>query len=807
MPNEKELETLFWKLFNCESENEVQDLISSDHYLSNMENWFPYGGENKNDHSNFAIFEAQMPQPVPALVEKITNSIDSMLLKECRLAGIDPKSTSAPKSMGKAVEQFFGIKNGDFSEIGSGRRREISENIQIVATGNREQPCLIVWDNGEGQHPDDFPSTFLSLPRGESNKINIPFVQGKYRMGSTGAVVFCGELRYQLIGSRCHKGLLQRQNDDFGFTLVRRHPLTPHEEETRRSSWYEYLIINGNSVPRFKAADMDFGLANDKRFISGSIVKLFSYQLPRGSRSDITLDLWRELNQCMYSPALPVLLFEKRFGKGHSPSKLMLGNKTRLIIDEREKTEKTISFKHSSELIGEIAIEATVFKPGVPQREFINEKAVVFTLNGQVQGSLRRGFVSGELGLSWLRDSLLINVDCTGIRTSFRQDLFMANRFNLREGKKYEQFIDIITETVKSNDELKELNRQRSNRIIRDDAQNKDILETVLNSIPLDKDFIELLQKGGNLKFLGGDKGNQNGKKKEATKQMPAKKRFPSIFRIKLGDDSDGKKVKSIPLGGKGFIDFETDVEDEYFFRPKDPGDLIIEILGLGKNGGGGGKPTPTKVEDVLEVTRSGPSDGVIRFAFEPKEKLAVGDEIRLNAHLTSPDGDLDCLFFVRITDPSKPPKKRKEPEKSKDRPNLPKPIKVFRIAESDNDVTWAELGWDGNDVVDIKLSEDGKTVTQIAINMDSFALTRFISRKNIRDKTKLKFVKDKYLIDIYLHSLYLYSLFRNIKGIDPTQDDWAEDVMISNIFKEYGQFLLFSSADDVLLQALGDGD
>lgn len=50
---------------------------------------------------------------------------------------------------------------------------------------------MIIYDNGEGQHPKDFESTFLSLVKG--NKINIQFVQGKYNMGGSGALVFCGK--------------------------------------------------------------------------------------------------------------------------------------------------------------------------------------------------------------------------------------------------------------------------------------------------------------------------------------------------------------------------------------------------------------------------------------------------------------------------------------------------------------------------------------------------------------------------------------------------------------------------------------
>lgn len=62
---------------------------------------------------------------------------------------------------------------------------------------------MIIYDNGEGQHPKDFESTFLSLMRGNKNEIH--FVQGKYNMGGSGAIVFCGK-GYQLIGSKRFDG-------------------------------------------------------------------------------------------------------------------------------------------------------------------------------------------------------------------------------------------------------------------------------------------------------------------------------------------------------------------------------------------------------------------------------------------------------------------------------------------------------------------------------------------------------------------------------------------------------------------------
>src|SRR5690554_4137190 len=110
-------------------------------------------------------------------------------------------------------------------------------------------------------------------------------------MGSTGGVVFCGEKKYQLIVSKRNPKLNNATDNPIGFTLVRRHPLTKSEEEQFKATWYEFFSPN-NTIPSFSQKELDLGLYN-RKFHYGSIVKLYSYQLPRGSRSDITLNLWR----------------------------------------------------------------------------------------------------------------------------------------------------------------------------------------------------------------------------------------------------------------------------------------------------------------------------------------------------------------------------------------------------------------------------------------------------------------------------------------------------------------------------------
>jgi len=198
--------SLFLKLFLAKNETEIDNVIQSQHEVFSPENWHPFG-ENE---SFFGVIENQQASPVPALIEKITNSIDAILTRKCYEAGIEPTSVDAPKSMDEAIEKFFPkSKQWDLPSF----RKVQSESIQIIADGPRMDTSLIIYDDGEGQHPENFEKTFLSLLRGNKNEIH--FVQGKYNMGGSGAIVFCGKKRYHLIASKRFQ--LSLSNSFFSF--------------------------------------------------------------------------------------------------------------------------------------------------------------------------------------------------------------------------------------------------------------------------------------------------------------------------------------------------------------------------------------------------------------------------------------------------------------------------------------------------------------------------------------------------------------------------------------------------------------
>src|ERR1035437_6479346 len=88
------------KLIEATTQEEVTDLIKSHPFFKNCK-WVPYG----NQENNAGTIKAQSPDPVGALVEKITNGIDALLIRMCWDNKIDPTSLSASQSQNDAIRK------------------------------------------------------------------------------------------------------------------------------------------------------------------------------------------------------------------------------------------------------------------------------------------------------------------------------------------------------------------------------------------------------------------------------------------------------------------------------------------------------------------------------------------------------------------------------------------------------------------------------------------------------------------------------------------------------------------------------
>jgi len=816
-------EKLFFELYNAKDEEDVDKIIDKHQSLfENQDNWKPLG-DNK---SNFSIVKNQQSNPIAAIIEKITNSIDAILTKRCLEEGIDPRSEKAPQSMDKAVQRFFPDRNWDLQTM----RKEQAEEIQVIADGkgprSRRKPydtSVIVYDNGEGQRPKDFEKTFLSLIRG--NKNDIQFVQGKYNMGGAGAIVFCGKKRYQLIASKRHDG------GKFGFTLVREHKKT--EQDQAKETWFEYFIPGGE-IPSFEIDKLDLGLEN-RPFETGTIIKLYSYQFPSGY-SAFAQDLNQSVNEYLFNPALPILTKDtaERYPNNKVLVNDLYGLGFRLQKEEDDYLEERFWQTFEDELFGEMEVSCYVFKNRVKDygvkktkniiqnRYFKNDMAVVFSLNGQVHGHYTSEFITRSLKMNLLKNHLLIHVDCTDMKYEFRKELFMASRDRLKDGEETQALRHYLADKLgASGGRLSEIEKQRKSAVNVDTSSTtKDLIKNLSENMPMDSDMMKILNQTYQLeakKDTKKKKGKPKRPKREKEEKPFNPKRFPTFFNVQK-NGSSSREVAKIPMGGEKTIKFDTDVEDEYFNRIEEPGDIEFSIMKYGENDLFGGEyNTPADLTDSFNVSRSSPNKGEIRLTLNPKDSLEVGDEVQIKATLNSPTGDLDELFWVKISEKQQPKKKTPKKETENKNLGLPQLVLAYHNPEDKEDaVSWEDVETATNEQMDVETvmipDASGEKLEKIFINMESRVLMNFKSKNKHPNQQQLELSNRKYYTSVYFHTLFLYTITQNRKykiyqEIEDKNEEEPTDIgtYLKDLFdNHYSEFLLNFQMEQ-LIESLGE--
>ena len=199
---------------------------------TNAKRWVALG----NMPNNQSVVHAQQSNPAAALVEKFTNGLDAILLRRCKAEATDPRSVAAPSKheQGGAEVVRRPQRRSYRKKSGLSPKKTLSYTRRVL----KSRPCVSVYDAGEGQLPENFASTFCSLIYGSdegSYKGAVPFVQGRFNMGGTGVLPFCGDGRkMQLIVSRVPSDVAKSPHE-WGFTVFCFFP-------SRQSPSWKYLV-------------------------------------------------------------------------------------------------------------------------------------------------------------------------------------------------------------------------------------------------------------------------------------------------------------------------------------------------------------------------------------------------------------------------------------------------------------------------------------------------------------------------------------------------------------------------------------
>ncbi len=591
----KKLDTraLALELLYAESEATVEEIIRRTPEMSDGKNWRLLDGRD----TNFNITSNQASDGGKALTELMTNMVDAVLMKHALAKGIDPKGPNAPLSMYDAVDKLIKPMQGgkliNLDEKDPFLADFALKNLVIGVTGGGKTrrsglPCYTFADNGEGQPPERFPDTFLSLSKG--NKKDIRFVQGKYNMGSSGVLGYCGLRGFKLIVSRRYD-----RKSPWGFTLLRMRP-------GGGMPTAEYFVLPSGSIPSFET-DVIYpfkkgdGKTYDKIMLTGgTVIKLYDYHVGkrfsgfRGSRE--------ALNENLVETILPFRILDfrwtpdaKRGGYRADGIDARSFNGMEYLLlrshrhDEHEQDEDgeeietdiagtgrvhVATIKHPQ--LGEITISAIPLKRKLPGwlQPSATKNRVFHAVNGQVQYKQTRGFLT-DCGFPALKDRVIIVVDASELLFEAHNQVWKGDREHVRETIVGEMYKDEVKKAISQSIALKDMQIQIAQEELQQAAntESNGLFQKLVNA---DRNLAALLTNRDPVIFLpssgGGKKGDDDGDEEFAGKYSP------TFVRIEEKAKAAGL---SLPINRSRPIAARTDAENGYLQRADNRGRFRID--------------------------------------------------------------------------------------------------------------------------------------------------------------------------------------------------------------------------------------
>lgn len=759
------------KLLAAKLAEDVKAVLEDHREFADAGNWRSYGGTEVN-WDRVGVQSSQAPG---AFTELIINSVDAILMRRALEEGISLRSQDAPQSMRDAVGRFFPeVREGNLANLSPSGREDLADGSVVVGVergirSNYIYPTYTIKDHGEGQNPSDFPATLLSL--GRKNKEGIPFVQGRFNMGSTGSIPFCTRSNlklgmYKLILSK-RSPTLENADGRWGWTLIRMRKLRAGEMVPVA----EYFAPDGE-VPSFAADHIHvfprYPLKGDGEIDevslleSGTVVRLYEYDIgPTGRRESDGLH--NVLTANLMDIPLPVRTLDfdarqvetGRFGSAgigrrvFSGMRLVLGSGHMDSREEGPNLERSIFVRRDSDNqdIGVVEVHAFGLRR---MQDFLRQQPgrVFYTINGQAQ-AIERGSFFRRANLGGLRDHLIVEVRCDRLDGNARAVIFKPDR-ERKSDSEYSRILgEIVTRALRESRELRQYNdevRQRRGR--GGEEASRDHLEAILRQTP----HLWSL-------FGGGTDIDPQRRPRQTPENTWQGRDYPTLFRF------GGSGVVEVPQNGSRRVVFNTDASNDYLSREQDPGELI--------------QPDPA----FLPNTGGAPRDGRSEFRVRPWREARVGDE-RVGEFgfmdTSRPEPLTDAVVF-RVVEAVDRPAPSPSPTPREPRAQLPtRALPVFQwVREEDRE----GHGFDANSGAKVDVDGEGATVFVYEGNRHLIALLQAEL-----DESRRRALREAFLYGVGFLTLAMYRKMELLEGAADGELDLVEDVLpgMSSAIAEY---------------------
>lgn len=657
-------------LLNADSEAEVIEILKSAGYWDDPTAWRYYGDQPEN----WATVGNQQSRAEQALIEKAMNSVDTKLIAAARIQGLAINGEHAPQSIFEARDLLFGEARKDIEKL--------SHSITIAATGRRQRPSITIVDDGEGQTPSGMPKTILSLHKG--NKNSIPFVQGKFNMGGSGVLEFCGvEHNVELVLSKRNPKLLPEmasgRDKEWSFTVIRREDPSP---ASPRASRFTYLAPGApdtdgsRALLGFVAPTLPIFPSKNKAYARetewGTLFKLYEYGIRATTNMMLEGGLMGRMRILLPEPALPIRFHECRDYTGdpnRSFDTPMAGLIHTLEEDRKNPKRKNVEWfdKFDIDIDGErFTGRMYLFrKRGKdekknPAENYRKDEGIVFTYNGQCQAFFSKDFFRRQrVKQDYLWDSLLVFVDCSAISVRAHEKLFMPNRENLRHGDMKFRLERELEDKLHHHKELEQIAIARRKGELSESPEVSKSFEKFVEDMVKKHPLLEQVL-GPGFRIANPFKPHSV----EAVEKEWEGVRFPTKFHFR--DRNAGEILqRDANINSQVRITFVTDAENDYFRRDEQPGDFkLYQVVG-----------------DELQPAKNWRTphlfEGQASLPLSLPPSAEVGETVIYEAQLMDPSRiEPICNRFALVVKPEredKPPRPAQPPIPKPDKPGTEK--------------------------------------------------------------------------------------------------------------------------------------
>ncbi len=812
--NNEEIKKLCLSIMNAQDSEEVVKILKNNNLWEDPKLWRNYGDKV----GSWGTINNQGNAPF-ALTEKITNSVDAVLMNKCFETGKHPKSgdRSLPNTPIEAVHKYFEskdeVKNYDIDKTlfeeskddiaglqefwNDKKAREVAENINISVGGDKgPHPNISIIDKGEGQTPEKLPTTIMSLHTG--NKKSITFAQGKWNQGGSGAILHSGQdtgeaLQFVLTKRnpkivKTFKEEKTKLQDNWSFTILRRYKptkagevseakfLCPIEDENNNKE----LPLNFYSdvMPIFPEKGKQF----TKKSNYGTVIILYEYKMARNT-SAIFGDnsLYRRLDAQLPKLPLPIRVHETRKKQQTEREQaLTLRGFSNFQENQYIKKQKDSNLEEITPRRGvfrcqgyKITYDIFCFKKNKGKTYIPKNAGLLWTVNGQTHAiGQKELFRNPKVAFDAILDDLIVVIDCSSLKGADREDFFKSSRDRLNtEFQLYKEVRERLIDDLANHTSLQELIQRRIDESVKDDEiTDEDTIQEIqklLKELPDDeKDF---LPPGFQIK--------QPKKKQEGSGKfnLPIKKKFPSFFCFEELKNKNLKKQlidKEVEIEKTFSLRMFTDAETDYFERKVSPGKMTVHWDVNGK---------------LLEPDgRNGPfleNHGLctLRKITLPKE-AKVEDVINLKIVVSDKehkDKDAYILEASVLVKPKqiKQAKKNKEKKPKVEKPENPpeggqgeniieeiieNPL-IAKYADPEEWKTMTGRDPDEDDVLHvIRKSQGDKLIYNLFLNRTNINLRN--EKRKANQKYTEKIIETKYKMGISLIAMFSLMQFRKDK-------------------------------------------